>query len=105
MKLYQQGDVLIQQVSALPKGAQAKAPESAGFVLAHGEITGHSHAIAVEPGVQLYTMEQILYLVADHDVTVTHQEHGAVSVPAGTYQIGQVREYDYLANEARKVRD
>lgn len=105
MKLFQQGDVLIQQIKALPKAAVAKAPEPAGFVLAHGEVTGHSHAIAVEEGVQLYTMEQILYLVADHEVIVTHQEHGAVTVPAGVYQIGQVREYDYLANEARRVRD
>lgn len=105
MKLYQQGDVLIQQIRQLPKGVLAKAPEAQGFVLAHGEVTGHSHAIAVEEGVQLYTMEQILYLVADHEVTVTHQEHGAVTLPAGTYQIGQVREWDYLAEESRLVRD
>ena len=105
MRLFQQGDVLIQQVEKLPKGAQPKAPEAQGYILAHGEVTGHSHAIEVEEGVQLYTLDQILYLVAEHEVAVTHQEHGTVMLPAGTYQIGQVKEFDYLANEARNVRD
>ena len=104
MNLFQQGDVLMHQIEALPKGAISK-DSGSRITLAEGEVTGHSHTIEAEEGVQLYTLDQILYLVADHEVTVTHQEHGAVTLPAGTYQVGIVQEYDYLASEARKVRD
>lgn len=104
MKLFQQGDVLMHQIKALPKGAIAKGG-GAKITLAEGEVTGHSHTIEAEDGVQLYTLDQILYLVAEHEVTVTHQEHGPVTLPAGTYQIGIVQEYDYAEREARKVRD
>lgn len=103
--LFQQGDILLQQIPALPQGAQAKQRSPGRIVLAEGEVTGHAHAIEEAEGVQLYTMDQLLYLVVDHEVTVTHEEHGAVMLPAGTYQVGIVQEYDYLAEEARKVRD
>ena len=104
LQLWQQGDVLMQQIKALPKGAIPK-DSGSRITLAEGEVTGHSHSIEVEEGVQLYTLDQILYLVADHEVTVTHQEHGAVTLPAGIYQVGIVQEYDYIAEEARRVWD
>ena len=104
MTLYQQGDVLLQQIPALPTGAQVR-QRGGRIVLAEGEVTGHAHAIEEAEGVQLYTLDQLLYLVADHEVTVTHEEHGAVTLLAGIYQVGIVQEYDYLAEEARKVRD
>jgi hypothetical protein len=103
--LFQQGDVLLQQIPTLPQGAQAKQRSPGRIILAEGEVTGHAHAIEEAEGVQLYTLDQILYLVAEHEVVVTHQEHGPVTLPAGTYQIGIVQEYDYAEREARQVRD
>lgn len=40
-----QGDVQIQQVAALPDGCKEVPPEGNRIVLAHGEVTGHAHAI------------------------------------------------------------
>ena len=102
--LRQQGDVLIRRIEKLP--AQAKAqPASGRIILAHGEVTGHAHTIEEQEGVRLYTLDELLYLVADHETTITHQEHGAVTIPAGVYQIGKVCEWDYMQEEARQVRD
>ena len=43
--IVRQGDVLILQVKALPKGCTPIEPEGGRcFVLAHGETTGHKHA-------------------------------------------------------------
>ena len=104
MKLYQQGDVLMHQIATLPAKAQKKAT-TGRIILAAGEMTNHHHAVIEEEGVTLYTLDEILYLVADHEVSVTHEEHGVVTIPAGTYQIGIVQEYDYMAHEKRTVRD
>jgi hypothetical protein len=40
-----QGDVQIQQISKLPQGCTEVPPEGNRIVLAHGEVTGHAHAI------------------------------------------------------------
>lgn len=40
-----QGDVQLQQVNSLPAGCTEVAPEGNRIVLAHGEVTGHAHAI------------------------------------------------------------
>ena len=44
-KLYRQGDVLFRQIERLPNGQQKKRENA---TVAYGEVTGHSHAIAVE---------------------------------------------------------
>ena len=55
MKMYRQGDVMIREVSSLP--ANAKAVKNRGrIVLAHGEVTGHAHAIAVREAKE-FTMQ------------------------------------------------
>ena len=104
MNFYQQGDVLMQQIKFLPANATVK-QVGGSIVLALGEVTGHSHTIEEAEGVTLYTLDEILYVVADHEVTMVHQEHGAVTLPAGTYRVGIVQEYDYVTEEGRRVRD
>lgn len=99
--MIQQGDVLIQPIAAIPAGAKPTPSRT----LAEGEATGHSHTIEEAEGVTLYTLDEILYMVAEAEVTVVHQEHNPVTVPPGTYQIGRVREWDYTQHEARKVVD
>jgi len=103
--LYQQGDVLLTKISALPKGAQKRLGR---VVLAEGEVTGHAHvATATRPEwtVELFEREGTLYLRTTGDAAITHEEHGAITVPPGVYQIGKVQEYDHFAEEAREVRD
>ena len=98
--LIQQGDVLLFSGATVPAGA-ARLPHTR---LAEGEVTGHCHE-AVGEGVELLERDGVLYLVAPNGGEVTHQEHATVEVPAGTYRVGRVQEYDHFAEEARDVRD
>lgn len=42
---YRQGDVLIERIDSVPDDAQPVPLEDGRIVLAHGEVTGHAHAI------------------------------------------------------------
>ena len=97
--LIQQGDVLIKKVSEV-KGKKLK-----HLTLAKGEHTGNHHTIT-EGDAELYEHEGTLFLkVKSEEATLTHQEHGPVTIPRGDYEIGIVQEYDHFAEEARRVRD
>jgi len=97
---YQQGDVTIKPVAAIPEGASVTGTR----VLAEGEATGHKHLAEAED-VRLYRHEGTLYMSAPHGTTVVHEEHHPLQIPAGEYQFGIVREYDHFAEEARNVID
>ena len=45
------------------------------------------------------------YLAVKEPVKVTHEEHGVIDLPVGTYRVRKVREYDHFAEEAREVQD
>lgn len=51
---YRQGDVIIERVSALPKGLQVVPRDGGRVILAYGEVTGHAHAF-LEKGTQKLT--------------------------------------------------
>jgi hypothetical protein len=106
MKLYRQGDVLIRQVASLP--SDAKPVKNKGrIVLAHGEVTGHAHAIAVREARE-FTMADAAgavkrFLSVVSEATVRHEEHAPITLPAGVYEIVQQREY--TPEEIRNVAD
>ena len=88
--LWRHGDVLIAAVNEVPGGAK-KLPST---VLAHGEITGHSHRIE-EPGtVEMFQAGGMMYMkvVADW-AAIVHEEHKRMTIPRGTYRVWQQREY------------
>lgn len=97
---FQQGDVTIKPVDAIPTEAVA----TDNRVLAEGEATGHKH-VAVAEDVRLFLHEGTLFMRAPHGTTVVHEEHRVLEIPAGDYQIGIVREYDHFAEVARRVVD
>lgn len=105
MKQIQQGDVIILKIDKLPDGeSQRVKPGPRGHVLADGEVTGHAHTVPTHHA----TMTRIgaaLYLTVKAPTTVTHEEHHAIDLEPGVYQIGRVREWDYLAQMARPVAD
>lgn len=93
MQLYRQGDVLFRKIKTLPSGATKKRQNA---TVAYGEVTGHSHAVAIEQR-QLAEVLEIgkgLYLRASVDgIRVIHEEHGTVTLPAGDYAVTIQREY------------
>lgn len=100
---YQQGDVLLRQVHAIPPGGRLKR-HARGWVVAEGEVTGHCHEVIGE-GVEIYEKDGTLYVSAPHGGTMKHEEHKPIDLAPGNYAIGIVREYDHFAEDARQVRD
>lgn len=100
MALYRHGDLLVQDAESIPKDAKL----TPHLVLAEGELTGHSHRIAERDAAKLYETSQGLYLrvIADR-ATLVHQEHAAITLTAGIYQVWRQREYSPA--EIRTVRD
>jgi hypothetical protein len=98
--LYRHGDLLVASVDDLPTNAR----RLQHLVLAQGELTGHSHQISERDGAALFELKDRLFLqVTRSVVTLVHQEHGPIELPAGNYQVWRQREY--TPAEIRTVRD
>lgn len=98
MRQIRQGDVLLVRVDGyVPETAWSEVPRENGLlVLAHGEVTGHIHAIADERA-RLVTDDEAaeLYLIVNgtEAVALTHQEHDGLAVDPGLYRVVRQREY------------
>lgn len=96
----QQGDVCL-FTAVIPKDARKKK----GNILRHGEATGHAHAVEgtdfdlVELGNRLFVR------ILSSDCRVIHEEHKAVKLPVGEYEVTGVHEFDHFLEESRWVRD
>jgi hypothetical protein len=102
-KHFQQGDVLVKEIEALPEGVTKRN----NLILAEGEKTGHKHEITCDDGVATVYEERgdLFVVVNGNSVTLQHAEHGAMTLTEGTYQVGIVQEFDYDAHEKRNVLD
>ena len=105
MKLYQQGDVLIESCDGVPSDAKKVIGKDGLFVLAYGEVTGHKHAIEAVADVEFMEKDGLFYIVNKKTVTVKHEEHNPVMIPPGIWRVRGVREYDHFQEEARRVID
>lgn len=102
--IQRQGDVLLIPAER-PKAKTSPIPcEAERIVLAHGEVTGHAHVIEsgdVDFVLNVLTLER--YIHARKPVVVQHEEHTALQLPAGWYEVRIQREYERGA--ARNVAD
>jgi hypothetical protein len=88
--LWRQGDVLMASVEAIPDAAK---PKDDG-VLAEGEITGHTHRIAVPESAELWEVDGVLYMkVVAPTARIIHEEHHPIELPEGIYRVWRQREY------------
>lgn len=91
-----QGDVYLERVNSLPKGA-TEVPRDAGrIVLAYGEVTGHAHAISDGPDMAVLFQvagDPNMYLKTSKPVTLRHEEHSPIKIGKGTFRIIRQREY------------
>lgn len=111
-KTARQGDVMLVRVDKLPEGLTETPRDKAGrIVLAHGEKSGHGHAIrdANVRGLRLSTTREdptgvsggVDYIeVGGSGATLSHEyitgqkaEHEAITLPPGIYRIALQREY------------
>ena len=101
--MFRQGDVLLIPVQEIPKRARAVEREGGRVVLAHGEATGHAHAIQA-PGARLFSDGGSRFLeVPAEGATLAHEEHAAIPLPGGAYRVVIQREYS--PEENRPVAD
>ena len=89
---YRQGDVILVRHERLPTNLE----EVKSLVLADGEVTGHSHALMVEtaPVVLRDPKTGTLWVRADQAAVIVHEEHGALSIDPGIYEVVIEREYE-----------
>lgn len=107
MTQLRQGDVFIIAVEEIPKEVKRRKRENDAAVLAWGEVTGHKHQIR-DKRAELYETEdgraflqvkerdtKTTKLLADSDallaeidgVVLSHEEHTAITIPNGTYEV------------------
>jgi hypothetical protein len=104
-QLIRQGDVLLVPILE-PMGAATRVLDEAGQpmagLLVEGERTGHAHRLPA----RVYDTaggERVLFL--ERPTEITHEEHGAIEVPAGWWRPVQQREYAPRRNLSRSARD
>jgi len=112
---YRQGDVLIERIAQIPTTAE-KQGKSAHIILAHGEVTGHHHALETIDPSDWWKAGEIstaagkstalageLFVALPAGGVVTHQEHSEVELPPGNYRI--IRQREYTPAAVRNVAD
>jgi hypothetical protein len=104
--MYRQGDVLIVPIDEMPADLELVPREGSRVILAHGEATGHAHAIKDERAALFRDpkLASIFMLVSGEDpIALEHEEHDPIAIPPGEYRI--VRQREYSPNAARFVSD
>lgn len=113
---YRQGDVLLVRVDKVPAGLAPVARENGRVILAHGEVTGHAHAIVDERAELVGVVPETeglvsadeaaeLYLMVhgDDPVDLVHDEHDTIPLEAGAYRV--IRQREYAPEQNRLVAD
>lgn len=104
--MYRQGDVLIVSVSNVPKKLESVDREKGRVILAHGEVTGHAHAIS-DKRAALFRDPKLaaifMIISGDDPVALEHDEHDTIAIPPGNYQV--IRQREYSPEAIRNVAD
>ena len=101
---FQQGDLLLRRLDKLPDG-DCKVISRGRCVLAHGE-SGHSHILeAAESDAELVQIGERMLLTLAALAPVQHEEHHARTLTPGVWEVGRVKEYDWLSQMERRVQD
>lgn len=94
--MLRQGDVLLlpARVPAIPSSAVPVPRDAGRVILAYGEVTGHAHAL-LEPEVELWADAETTtrYLQVDRLSQLVHEEHTALDILPGLYEVRIQREY------------
>jgi len=106
---HRQGDVIMERIDTIPEGLANHPREGGRLILAHGEVTGHAHAITEQQFAHMWTngktdtVDEELFLKADVPLKVTHEEHGTIELGMGNWKI--TRQKEYSAEAIRRVAD
>lgn len=107
---YSHGEVNFFQVNELPKGLIPISIESDFVIVGESETHGNDHRVAVldKEKVKLYEKDGILYMQNTIPVDVycpNIDRHSTIELPPSIWEIDKSKEYDYLTQELRNVKD
>lgn len=91
--IIRQGDVILVAVDQTETEPKAVEPGQR-VILAHGEVTGHTHALMLDapaktkPSKPVFDAAAERYIQIVSDATLKHEEHHAAILKAGRYEIG-----------------
>jgi hypothetical protein len=103
MKLYRQGDVLLQKLeTTLPLNATPVENKETRLILAYGEVTGHAHALSKSTA-SMYMWEGERLIEVTQNTQLLHEEHSAVNLEPGVYKV--IQQVEYHPQEIRNVAD
>jgi len=106
-----QGDVLLVAASyrgGIPVKAKEIKPERGRLILAHGEVTGHAHAVAVKPkapAVKYFDDAAERFIAIAETAALTHEEHGAILLNPENGHLQQAFQVEDFGEEIRRVVD
>lgn len=95
-KQYRQGDLLLVEIDQPSRTGDAIDPVDGRIILVRGELSGHAHAIRRSDGrVQFFEGPgDQRYLLLTDTGRLEHEEHGAIVLEPGWYEVRRQREYD-----------
>jgi hypothetical protein len=92
------GDVII-----IPTNDEIEGDVEKHLTLAEGEVTGHSHRI-IDGDAALFKFNNKMYLKVQSKIaTLVHEEHKALQIPQGEYEI--IIQQDYEPSGWTRVQD
>lgn len=102
---FRQGDILLRAITAIPTGAKAVRCDSTRVIIAEGELSGHTHAF---PAARVRRFEdsesgQSFLAIGKGGSALQHDEHAAIEVPSGFFEV--VRQREYQPRRTRLVAD
>jgi hypothetical protein len=95
-KQYRHGDLLVESIDKLPRGAKVKK----GNV-----VLSASHDHIVEGEAKLYGLEDKVFIKVIGKANMNHEEHKKISLPVGIYQVIRQVEFDHYEQAIRNVED
>jgi len=87
-EMRRQGDVLFVKIEALSAGGDLT--ERKGQIVVEGEVTGHAHRLVQG---RILEAQGMLFLEVLKATQVVHEEHHAIDLEPGIYQVIRQREY------------
>lgn len=94
---FRQGDVFLERIedeATVELGERVKR-DKGRVVLAHGEVTGHAHAIEAGGAILFLgkAANEDRFLRVLRPVNLTHEEHSPIALSPGLYRVRRQREW------------
>jgi len=99
---FRQGDVLVESANETLLDDKPLEAENGRVILAHGEATGHAHAISAKDA-KMFVAGVIRRIKVQRPTRLLHEEHAPIPLEKGSYNV--IRQKEYTPAEIRNVAD